>query len=439
MSESKTGIVIRREYTERVHKKSFIISTILVPVFIVLMSVLPAAIMFFAGSERKTIAVIDDSGIILPQLKSSDEVNFIDAWGSQEDMLANDSIYGVLIIDRNVVNRPSSSVKMLTPNSSSMSVEASVTSQMEDIIEAEKLKNYDIENLDKILDSVKTTVVMQTVRTNDAGEEESTQSASTSAVIGTVLNFLLYMFLLLYGSLVMNSIIEEKNNRVLEIVVSSIKPTQLLLGKIVGVGLVALTQILIWAAIMVLTSSLLLPALIPADVMNEVAAINAGTADLGSSGVSLDMATALGLLTNIGYILKLFGYLILFLIGGYMLYASIFAAIGAAVDNVQDASQLQMVGVMPIIIGLISSFAVIEDPNSTFAVVMSLIPFTSPMVMMTRIPFDVAAWQVVLSLVLLYAGIFGMIWVAAKIYRVGIFMYGQKPTFRSLMRWVRYK
>jgi ABC-2 type transport system permease protein len=439
MSESKTGIVIRREYTERVHKKSFIISTILVPVFIVLMSVLPAAIMFFAGSERKTIAVIDDSGIILPQLKSSDEVNFIDAWGSQEDMLANDSIYGVLIIDRNVVNRPSSSVKMLTPNSSSMSVEASVTSQMEDIIEAEKLKNYDIENLDKILDSVKTTVVMQTVRTNDAGEEESTQSASTSAVIGTVLNFLLYMFLLLYGSLVMNSIIEEKNNRVLEIVVSSIKPTQLLLGKIVGVGLVALTQILIWAAIMVLTSSLLLPALIPADVMSEVAAINAGTADLGSSGVSLDMATALGLLTNIGYILKLFGYLILFLIGGYMLYASIFAAIGAAVDNVQDASQLQMVGVMPIIIGLISSFAVIEDPNSTFAVVMSLIPFTSPMVMMTRIPFDVAAWQVVLSLVLLYAGIFGMIWVAAKIYRVGIFMYGQKPTFRSLMRWVRYK
>jgi ABC-2 type transport system permease protein len=439
MSESKTGIVIRREYTERVHKKSFIISTILVPVFIVLMSVLPAAIMFFAGSERKTIAVIDDSGIILPQLKSSDEVNFIDAWGSQEDMLANDSIYGVLIIDRNVVTRPSSSVKMLTPNSSSMSVEASVTSQMEDIIEAEKLKNYDIENLDKILDSVKTTVVMQTVRTNDAGEEESTQSASTSAVIGTVLNFLLYMFLLLYGSLVMNSIIEEKNNRVLEIVVSSIKPTQLLLGKIVGVGLVALTQILIWAAIMLLTSSLLLPALIPADVMNEVAAINAGTADISSAGVSLDMATALGLLTNIGYILKLFGYLILFLIGGYMLYASIFAAIGAAVDNVQDASQLQMVGVMPIIIGLISSFAVIEDPNSTFAVVMSLIPFTSPMVMMTRIPFDVAAWQVVLSLVLLYAGIFGMIWVAAKIYRVGIFMYGQKPTFKLLMRWVRYK
>lgn len=438
MSQSVTSIIIRREYMERVSKKSFIITTILVPILMLILALLPTAIMLFATGDTKTVAVIDDSGLILPNLKSDDDVKFVDAFASQEEMLASDTIYGVLIIDRNIINR-NAGLKLLTPNAASVSVESAITGQVNKIIETEKLKTYDIENLDKILDEVKTSVTLQTIRTDSTGEEGESQSAAISSAIGTMLNFLLYMFLLMYGSLVMNSIIEEKNNRVLEIVVSSINPKSLMLGKIIGVGLVALTQIVIWTVIMFGITTLLLPSLIPADMMAEAQAINSGTADLASINMDADLAIAVGMFTNIGFVMKIMGLLLLFLIGGYLIYASIFAAIGASVDNIQDASQLQTIGLIPIFIGLFASLAVIADPNSTFALVMSLIPFTSPMVMMARVPFDVPAWQIVVSLALLFLTIIFMIWIAAKIYRIGIFMYGKKPTVRDLIRWARYK
>ena len=422
MSVNKTSIIISREYSERVKKKSFIITTILVPVLMLALSVLPTLIIVFAGSgETKTVAVIDDSGLILQNLTDNEEVRYIAAEGTQEELLSADEIYGLLVIDRNIVKRPSG-VKLLTPNASSLAVENNITSQMEKIIETEKLKSYDIDNLDQILDNVKTSVTLQTLRTDENGEEGESQSAAISSAIGTLLNFLLYMFLVLYGSLVMNSIIEEKNNRVLEIVVSSIKPTQLLIGKIIGVGLVAVTQIIIWVAIVLCITTMILPAVMPADIMNEVTALNAGSMD-----------------TNVGYVLELVGYLFLFLVGGFLFYASIFAMIGSAVDNIQDASQLQMLGIVPVIIGLVSSMAVIPNPNGLFAIIMSMIPFTSPMVMMARVPFDIPAWQIVVSIVLLYLSIFFMVWIAAKIYRIGIFMYGKKPTVRDLIRWARYK
>lgn len=403
------------------------------------LSVLPTLIIVFAGSgETKTVAVIDDSGLILQNLTDNEEVRYIAAEGTQEELLSADEIYGLLVIDRNIVKRPSG-VKLLTPNASSLAVENNITSQMEKIIETEKLKSYDIDNLDQILDNVKTSVTLQTLRTDENGEEGESQSAAISSAIGTLLNFLLYMFLVLYGSLVMNSIIEEKNNRVLEIVVSSIKPTQLLIGKIIGVGLVAVTQIIIWVAIVLCITTMILPAVMPADIMNEVTALNAGSMDISNSSIDQDMAIALGMFTNVGYVLELVGYLFLFLVGGFLFYASIFAMIGSAVDNIQDASQLQMLGIVPVIIGLVSSMAVIPNPNGLFAIIMSMIPFTSPMVMMARVPFDIPAWQIVVSIVLLYLSIFFMVWIAAKIYRIGIFMYGKKPTVRDLIRWARYK
>jgi len=439
MSVNKTSIIISREYSERVKKKSFIITTILVPVLMLALSVLPTLIIVFAGGgETKTVAVIDDSGLILQNLTDNEEVRYIAADGTQEELLSADEIYGLLVIDRNIVKRPSG-VKLLTPNASSLAVENNITSQMEKIIETEKLKSYDIDNLDQILDNVKTSVTLQTLRTDENGEEGESQSAAISSAIGTLLNFLLYMFLVLYGSLVMNSIIEEKNNRVLEIVVSSIKPTQLLIGKIIGVGLVAVTQIIIWVAIVLCITTMILPAVMPADIMNEVTALNAGSMDISNSSIDQDMAIALGMFTNVGYVLELVGYLFLFLVGGFLFYASIFAMIGSAVDNIQDASQLQMLGIVPVIIGLVSSMAVIPNPNGLFAIIMSMIPFTSPMVMMARVPFDIPAWQIVVSIVLLYLSIFFMVWIAAKIYRIGIFMYGKKPTVRDLIRWARYK
>ncbi|MDE6316154.1 MAG: ABC transporter permease [Muribaculaceae bacterium] len=432
---NKISIIIAREYSERVKKKSFIITTILVPVLMLALSVLPAAIMMFASGDEKTIAVVDDSGLVFGQLTDTDEVKFVEAFAPQDDMLANEDTYGVLIIDRNIMKKPNG-LKLLTANAASIKVELTITDQIESILEKEKLKTYDIEDLDRILEEVKTEVSMQTIRT-DRGDDGESQSAAISSAIGTVLNFLLYMFLLMYGSLVMNSIIEEKNNRVLEIVVSSIKPTQLLIGKIVGVGLVAITQIAIWTVILIGITSVLLPTIIPAEMLAEASSISSGNAAAGA--MDKDMAIALSLFTSPLYVVRLFGYLLLFLVGGYMIYASIFACIGAAVDNIQDASQLQMLGVAPIIIALVASMAVIAEPNGTFAVVMSMIPFTSPMVMMARIPFDIPTWEVAVSLLILAASIIFMVWFSAKVYRVGIFMYGKKPNIRDLIRWARYK
>lgn len=435
---NNTGIIIRREYLERVNKKSFIITTLLVPLLMLALMVLPTVMMVMMPTETKTLVVIDDSGIILPELENTDDVKFISAFGSQEQMLASDSIYGVLIIERNILAN-NNAVKLLTPNSASNTVEQAVTSQMEKIIETRKLKNYNIENLDEILNDVHTEISIQSIRVDDNGEEDKAQSATLDAIVGTVLNLVLYMFLILYGAMIMNSIIEEKNNRVLEIVVSSVKPTQLMLGKIVGVGLVAFTQIAIWAVIIYGASALLLPALIPADVLAEAAAINSGSVNAANASMDFEMAHMLDMFTNVGYVLGILGLLIVFLIGGYMLYAAIFAAIGAAVDNQQDAAQLQTIGIIPIFIGLFASMGIVNDPDSTFALVMSLIPFTSPMVMMARVPFGIPWWETALSLTLLIISIAFMIWFAAKIYRVGIFMYGKKPTVRDLIRWARYK
>ena len=231
------------------------------------------------------------------------------------------------------------------------------------------------------------------------------------------------MFILIYGQMVMNSIIEEKNNRVLELVVSSVKPRTLMLGKIMGVGLVAITQILIWGIILACCTAWVMPA------VSETAA------GLGDAEVNAAMAQ----LSDPGYFVNLFVFMILFFIGGYLFYSAIYAAIASAVDNIQDAGQLSSVATIPVIIGIVASMSVLTNPNSTLAFWISIIPFTSPMAMMARLPFGVPLWETLLSLVVLYASFMCLIWLCAKIYRVGIFMYGKKPTLLEIIKWSRYK
>ena len=223
----------------------------------------------------------------------------------------------------------------------------------------------------------------------------------------------------------------------LELVVSSVKPTQLMLGKICGIGLVAVTQIIIWGVLIAAMSAFLLPALLPADVAAQVTAINTGTAD--ASGSDIGIIQAISVLGNVGYIIQLFALLLLFLIGGFMLYSAIYAAIGSAVDNIQDAGQLQSIIVVPIIFGIIFGMMAASDPTSSLSLWTSMIPFTSPMVMMARIPFGIPMWQIAVSVAILYASFFVTVWLAGKIYRVGIFMYGKKPTVKELIKWMRYK
>ncbi len=435
---SKIGIIIGREFSERVRKKSFIFTTLLMPVLMLLMMVAPALLMEFAGGDNRTIGVIDNTGIIASELKSDDETRFVALNGVDlNSALECDTLSGVLFIPSEALSR-NGGVRYYSNGASSIMLEQEISGQLNDIIENHRLRGYNIENLSDILDKVHSDVRLQSIR-NDRDEGDNQSSTMLSYALGIILTLMLYMVLLLYGQMVMTSIIEEKNNRVLEIVVSSVNPTQLMLGKICGIGLVAVTQIVIWGVLISAMSAFVLPAVVPADVAGQVSALNAGTLDTSAATVDTDLLQAVSLMGNVGYILSLFGLLILFLVGGFLLYAAIYAAIGSAVDNIQDASQLQSFVVFPIIFGIIFGMTAANDPTSTLSFWCSLIPFTSPMVMMARIPSGIPTWEIVASLVILYASFFVMVYIAAKIYRVGIFMYGKKPTVRDLIRWTRYK
>ncbi len=433
------SLVIRREFLERVKKKSFIITTILMPVFMLAMMAAPALIMMVTGSEERGITVIDETGTIGARLQSDKETHFTLLESTPLDSaLADTEVAGVLYIPAGIMDGKVSP-RLYTNGSSSIALENNVSSQIDGIIEEERLKQYDIENLDKILEEVHSDVKLMSIRNDKEDGESQSASAAVSYLIGIILTFLLYMCLLLYGQMVMTSIIEEKNNRVLEIVVSSVKPTHLMLGKICGIGLVAVTQILIWGVLIAAMSAFVLPAIIPDTALTEMSALNAGTLDATSASMDVEILQAMSLMSNVGYILQLFGLLILFLTGGFLLYAAIYAAIGSAVDNIQDASQLQSFVIFPIIIGIIFGMTAASDASSPAAIWTSFIPFTSPMVMMARVPSGIPMWEIGLSLAILYASFLLMVWIAAKIYRIGIFMYGKKPSIKDLIRWARYK
>lgn len=437
---SNIGIIIAREFNERVGKKSFVITTLLMPVLMLLLMVAPAAIMMLSTPDDTEIAVVDQSGIMMPELAArAADLDFVTLTATDQPLdsvIADDRYDAVIFIGQDIVENPSNAA-LYNRDAGSMEVEMLASNAIKKVVEDERLKAYSIENLSKILDEVNVDVHLSTLRIDESGNQESF-SSGVSYGMGMVMTFVLYMFLLLYGQMVMTSIIEEKNNRVLELVVSSVKPMQLMMGKIIGVGLVAVVQVVIWGVLLCLMSAFLLPAILPADLSAQVAMASAGDMDLSSS-FDPDMINALATFTSVGYIATMMGYMLMFLVGGFLFYASIFAAIGSAVDNIQDASQLQTFAVLPIILALVFSLAVVSDPNGTMSVWMSMIPFTSPMVMLARIPFGIPAWQIWVSAAILFASFVAMAWIAGKIYRIGIFMYGKKPSIADLVRWARYK
>lgn len=434
---SKIGLVTSREYMTRVTKKSFIFTTLLTPIFMLALMALPAIIIAMGGTDTRTVMVVDNTGVIEPALKSDSDVKFVSASAPVDTLLAHNDFDVIMIIPDSAVTADTP-LRLYSNGPSSMMLESTITSQVNDRIEELRLKNYNIDNLDKILDEVHSDVKVTLVRTDR--EDSESASAGLSYGIGIALTFVLYMFLLLYGQMVMTSIIEEKNNRVLEIMVSSIKPTQLMLGKIMGIGLVALTQILLWCVLLIVMSAFILPALLPADMLAQVQQMQAGgLATTAIDSEDMEIVSALAMLGNVGFIVKILVWMTVFLIAGFLFYSAINAAIGSAVDNIQDAGQLQIIIVLPIMIGLVASMVSAADPNSSLAFWLSMIPFTSPMVMMSRIPAGIPDWEVILSLVILIASVFAVIWIAAKIYRVGIFMYGKKPNVREIIRWIQYK
>ncbi len=417
--DSKISIIIRREYMERVTKKSFIITTLLMPVIMLGLMMAPVLIAMFSESDNRNILVIDNSAdTISSRLQNTPTLTFLPQNISVDSARRVESVDAVLVIPESIYDN-GATLQIYTNGASSMEVESAITGQFNDIIESQRLKNYNIDDLDEIISAVHSDVKLQSLRNDEDATESSTM---LSYMLGLILTLMLYMCLLLYGQMVMTSIIEEKNNRVLEIVVSSVRPTQLMLGKICGIGLVAITQIVIWGVLLSAMSAFVLPAVLPAGVSADMAALSAEGASANIS-TDLELLQALSMLGNVAYIIQLFGLLLLFLIGGFMLYSAIYAAIGSAVDNIQDAGQLQSIVVFPIIIGIVVAMQAASDPGSSMAMWTSMIPFTSPMVMMARIPFGIPAWEIAVSLIILVISFFIVVWFAAKIYRVGILMY----------------
>ena len=426
----KTLLIISREYLERVRKKSFIVVTLLMPLFMIGLMVAPSLMMLYGGkSEQKRIMVVDRSGMVAERLYSSPEVEFINVSGltkseacAQYD--ADSDSFGVLYIGSVVDARDS--VQLITNSSSSIMLEENIAGQISSIIEQEKLLAYNIENLDQILASIETHIELSTFVNNGTGEEQSMESVSSGVnyILGIILGMLLYMIIIIYGQMVLTSVVEEKASRVIDVMVTSSTPFQLMMGKILGIAAVAVTQIAIWALLVLSTSKFLLPTLMPADL--------ASTNDAMLSAV-------MGTLGDAGYLATIFTYMLFFILGGFLLYASLYAAAGSAVDSVQDGQQYNTIIMMPIIVSMIVMMSVFNDPNSPLAVWCSIIPFTSPIVMMARIPFGIATWEIITSLAALYLTFALTTWLAAKIFRVGILMHGKHPTWLELWQWIKSK
>lgn len=427
---NKTWLIISREYGERVRKKSFIITTLLMPIFMIALMIAPTLMMLYATGDQKQIVVLDRSGrAIVDRLQPSAEVSFIREDGMSKAEACNiygeeSGIFGVLYIGSEVEMRDS--VQLITNSSSSMMLEENIAAQISDIIEKDKLAAYNIENLDQILADVETRIELSTFLNDGTGAEESMESTSSGInyILGIILGMMLYMIIILYGQMVLTSVVEEKASRVVDVLVTSCTPFQIMMGKILGIALVAITQIAIWAALVIAASKFLMPMLFTADVM--------ATNDMM-------MQALMGTIGDTGYLMMLFTYLLLFILGGFLLYASLYAASGSAVDSVMDGQQFNTIIMMPIILALIVMMSVFNDPNSPLAFWASMIPFTSPIVMIARIPFGIAQWEIIVSLVVLYATFIITTWLAAKIYRVGIFMHGKRPSWKELWQWLRMK
>lgn len=442
MAMRNIGLIIMREFKERVYKKSFIITTLLMPLLLALVSVAPTLIMLFAKGDTKQISVIDNSGIVASRLESNEEVNFVILENGDLQQELKSSLekeeFGVLYIGQDIVENPNN-IQLYTNASSSMLLEDNIADQVEQIVKNERLKQYNLENLQQILDKVEVDITLSTFR-NGEDEQSSASSSFASSMLGIVLGFVLYFFLVIYGSIVMQSIIEEKNSRILEVLVSTVRPFDMMMGKILGVAAVAATQIVVWGVLIIAMSAFLIPAVLPDDIMSSVEAMQSGAdvTAMAASGIDTGMVTAMASMMDTGYIAQIVGLLLLFMVGGFLLYAAMYAAVGASVDEVQDAQQLTTPIMLPIILAFLILTMVMNDPNSPLVVWCSMIPFTSPIVMMGRIPSGIPTWEIILSLVLLYSTFVVMVWVAGKIYRVGIFMHGKKPSFKDLYRWLKY-
>ena len=432
----KFTLITSREYLNKITNKTFILSTLLTPLFI-------AGIVFFIGwltsvnNERiKIISVVDNTGYIYDKLKSSNSIKYelLGDFSLEEARIISDtkSDYGLLYI--NNLESPKSiadSISFISEEASSLTIINNIESQLEKILTNEnfKIEGIDIEKINS--KKIYVNLLQETFR----GEKTTKSDGIVKYLFGFVLGMLLYMFIFIYGSMIMMSVIEEKTNRIIEIVVSSVKPFYLMTGKIIGTSLAGITQFIVWGILLFIFTSIISSIFGISSTYEDSQIVLNASQDSAVSAAALGMISAfINLpLTNIMIAF------VLYFLGGYLLYASLFAAIGAAVDNQTDAQQFIMPITIILIVALyVGILTVPEDPNGIVAQIFSLVPLTSPVVMMMRIPHGVPLIEQIISIIILFLSVILIIWIAAKIYRIGILMYGKKPSYKELIKWLKY-
>lgn len=442
---NKILLIIKREYFSRVKKKSFIVMTFLTPLLI---AGIYALIGYFTYTGIKdthdNIGVVSTNKTLTTKLTSSKNVDYKYLNQSLDDAklaLAKEDYDYILYLPEFTLDEPKG-IELFGKKQAGLSINRRISDDLEEIIRNQKLQESGISQGD--LDKLKTNVDIETKKiTTDTGKEESS-SAGASTIIAFIAGVLMFMFIMLYGIQVMRGVIEEKTSRIIEVMISSVKPFQLMMGKIIGIALVGLTQFVLWIVLTFTISTVVATVFIDKEDLKKVTTTANAKNELatGTSAVSAaqgpmaDIQKSLAGL-EVGKIVTVF---IFFFLGGYLFYSALYAAIGSAVDSETETQQFMMPVMMPLLLGYALSLSVVtNDPYGDIAFWLSMIPFTSPIAMVVRLPYGVPAWELALSMAILVAGFVLTVWVASRIYRVGILMYGKKTTFKEMFKWFTYK
>ncbi|UPQ75463.1 ABC transporter permease [Chryseobacterium nepalense] len=430
-------LITKREFLTQVKKKSFIILTILAPILLVAFGAV-IGLMFKANESHSVIEVVDKSGLFTHKLKSSDQLKYIFVSAADEkskinNLKGNESLDGILVLPE-LKNKNfddlQKNTRLVINNKIGFDTKQKIVSDINEVIKKEKIKQLGIAetqliNLDK-------SFTLKTINVSENNKEDSDLAFGVKSGLSILLMYVTFMFIIIYGVRVMRSVLEEKNNRVVEIIISSVKPFELMMGKILGVTLVALTQFVVWITMSVIGALVLNTGF--SSIQKNIPGGNEELADkLDVTQIATQVSHSL---LELNFPLIIFVFIVFFLLG-YIFYSSIYAAIGSAVDNETETQQFTLFAILPLMLGMYGSFSLMNNPDGPLGFWLSIIPFTSPVAMIARIPFGVPAWQIALSIALLLGTTIFMIFLAGKIYRVGILMYGNKATLKELWKWIR--
>lgn len=437
---SKIALIIRREYTTRVMKKSFLLLTFLTPLLFAGMIVVPLWLSSIKDNTVKHIVVVDRTHLYNSVLKNNEtyHFDFVDKPFEKvkaENLRKDEKDFTALLFISDDLSHHPKAATLYSDKQVNLELKTYIAGLLNKYVEQQKIAAYNIPNLKEMVDKSRTDIDIDTIKWGDNGQDKK-GSAELALAIGMITAFIIYIFIIIYGAQVMNGVVQEKTNRIVEVVISSVKPFQLMMGKIIGIALVGLTQFALWV-ILTFAISFIAGKFIGsgADISTLQQANDLSMQPAASTSNQLQQVFNLLHGFNFMEIISLF---VLYFLGGYLLYASLFAAVGSAVDSETDTQQFSLPLTLPIIFAIYAAIYSAQNPDGPLAFWCSMIPFTSPIVMMVRLPFDVPIWQILLSLIILVISFIASTWMAGKIYRTGILMYGKKASWKELWKWLHY-